>query len=43
MIPFQVLDPYLVVLEVKYNGFLLSYIKDILQEVEQKHQSVNIV
>jgi hypothetical protein len=41
MIPFQVLDPYLVVLEVKYNGFLLSYIKDILQEVDKTETSVS--
>ena len=27
---YPVLDPYLVVMEVKYNGFLLSYIKDII-------------
>ncbi len=41
MIPFQVLGPYLVVLEVKYNGFLLSYIKDILQEVDKTETSVS--
>jgi len=26
----QVFDPYLMILEVKYNGFMLSYIKDII-------------
>lgn len=35
------LDPYLVVLEVKYNGFLLSYIKDMLQEVNSSETSVS--
>lgn len=36
-----VLDPYLVVLEVKYNGFLLSYIKDLLLEIEKSETSVS--
>ena len=36
-----VLDPNLVVLEVKYNGFLLSYIKDMLREVEASELSVS--
>lgn len=27
---YPVLDPYLVILEVKYNGFLLSYLKELL-------------
>ncbi len=35
-----VLDPYLVVLEVKYNGFLLSYIKDMLHATESSELSV---
>lgn len=34
------LDPYLAVLEVKYNGFLPSYIKDILQSVNESESSV---
>lgn len=33
-IPF--LDPYYVVLEVKYSGFLLQYIKDLLVEIERE-------
>lgn len=36
-----VLDPFLCVLEVKYNGFLLSYIKDILDCVEKPQSSVS--
>lgn len=36
-----VLDPYLAVLEVKYNGFLLSYIKDMLRECESSETSVS--
>lgn len=36
-----VLDPFLCVLEVKYNGFLLSYIKDILDCVEKPQLSVS--
>lgn len=35
-----VLDPYLVVLEVKYNGFLLSYIKDLLRSCDASELSV---
>ena len=34
------LDPYLAVLEVKYNGFLLSYIKDILRRCDKSESSV---
>ena len=34
LLQYPVLDPYLVVLEVKYNGFLLSYIKDMLRSVD---------
>ncbi|HRR37061.1 MAG TPA: molecular chaperone, partial [Clostridia bacterium] len=30
-----------VILEVKYNGFLLSYIKDMLDRVEQSELSVS--
>ena len=36
-----VIDPYLVVLEVKYNGFLLSYIKDMLMEADKSNTSVS--
>lgn len=38
-IPF--FDPYYVVLEVKYSGFLLQYIKDLLVEVEKEQLSVS--
>ena len=34
------LDPSFVVLEVKYNGFLLGYIKDFLNQVEKEELSV---
>lgn len=36
-----VLDPMLAVLEVKYNGFLLSYIKDILRQCNSSELSVS--
>lgn len=36
-----VLDPMLAVLEVKYNGFLLSYIKDILKQCNSGELSVS--
>lgn len=36
-----VLDPALVVLEVKYNGFLLSYIKEMLADLEKSELSVS--
>ena len=36
-----VLDPNLTVLEVKYNGFLLSYIKDMLRECDSSELSVS--
>lgn len=35
------LDPYLAVLEVKYDGFLLSYIKDLLPAVDKSETSVS--
>lgn len=35
-----VLNPYLAVLEVKYNGFLLSYIKDMLKGCDEIETSV---
>lgn len=37
----SVLDPYLVVLEVKFNGFLLSYIKDLLQQIDTSKTSAS--
>lgn len=36
----MLLDPYLVILEVKYNGFLLGYLKDFLNGVEKQELSV---
>lgn len=36
-----ILDPYLAVLEVKYNGFLLSYIKDVLDQCNSSELSVS--
>ena len=30
----MIFDPYLVVLEVKFNGFMLSYIKDLITDVD---------
>lgn len=36
-----VLDPYEVVLEVKYNGFLLSYIQQMLNNVDKSELSVS--
>ena len=35
-----ILNPYLVVLEVKFNGFLLGYIKDMLEECDTSEISV---
>ncbi len=35
-----VFDPGLIVMEVKYNGFLLSYIKDLIEEVNEFELSV---
>jgi len=37
----SILDPYLVVLEVKFNGFLLGYIKDMLNECDTYQLSVS--
>lgn len=37
----SVFEPYLVVLEVKYNGFLLSYIKDMVDEIDRSETSVS--
>lgn len=36
-----ILDVYLAVLEVKYNGFLLNYIKDMLNECDKSELSVS--
>ena len=38
---YPVMDPFHMVLEVKYNGFLLSYIKDLLNLVEWSELSVS--
>lgn len=37
----NILDPYLVVLEVKFNGFLLSYVKDMLMECDTSELSLS--
>lgn len=37
----SVLNPYVAVMEVKFNGFLLSYIKDILRECNEFETSVS--
>lgn len=36
-----VLDPYAVVLEVKYNGFLLDYIKQLINSIDKSELSVS--
>lgn len=36
-----VLDPYCVVLEVKYNGFLLGYIRDLINSIDKSELSVS--
>ena len=36
-----VLDPYDVVLEVKYNGFLLGYIKEMINSIDKSELSVS--
>ena len=36
-----VLDPYAVVLEVKYNGFLLSYLRELINSVDRSELSVS--
>lgn len=38
---YPVMDPFRMVLEVKYNGFLISYIKDLLNLVERSELSVS--
>ena len=37
----SILSPYLAILEVKYNGFLLSYIKDMIRECDSSELSVS--
>ncbi|MCL2426744.1 MAG: polyphosphate polymerase domain-containing protein [Oscillospiraceae bacterium] len=37
----MVFDPYLVVMEVKFNGFILSYIKDIIKSVNESELAVS--
>lgn len=37
----SILDPYLAVLEVKFNGFLLGYVKDMLMEIDHSELSVS--
>lgn len=41
LLQYPVLEPYLVVLEVKYNGFLLSYLKNLLSLNGQSPTSVS--
>ena len=36
-----VLDPYNVVLEVKFNGFLLSYIRQMIDSIDKSELSVS--
>ena len=38
---YPVMDPFNVVLEVKYNGFLLSYIKNLLDAADRSELSVS--
>ena len=38
---YPVLDPFLLVLEVKYNGFLLSYLKDAVSRADRSELSVS--
>ncbi len=38
---YPVLDPFYAVLEVKYNGFLLSYIKDLVNTADHSELSVS--
>ncbi|MCL2364131.1 MAG: polyphosphate polymerase domain-containing protein [Defluviitaleaceae bacterium] len=38
---FPILDPFLVVMEVKYNGFLLSYIKDLIRDCNESERSLS--
>lgn len=38
---YSIFDPYMVILEVKYNGFLLSYIKDLINQCEKSEISIS--
>lgn len=41
LLQYPVMDPFHVVLEVKYNGFLLSYIKDLVRAANRSELSVS--
>lgn len=41
LLQYPVMDPFHVVLEVKYNGFLLSYIKDAVSQADRSEFSVS--
>lgn len=41
LLQYPIMDPCLAVLEVKYNGFLLSYLKDMLRECDKSEISVS--
>ncbi len=41
LLQYPVLDPYLGVMEVKYNSFLLSYIKDMINQCDSSELSVS--
>lgn len=41
LLMYPVLDPNHVVMEVKFNGFLLSYIKDMIQTIDSSELSVS--
>ena len=36
-----IFDPFMVVLEIKYDGFLLSYIKDIIQSCNESERAIS--
>lgn len=38
---YQAIDPYIVVLEVKFNGFLLGYLKDMINEIDRSETSLS--
>lgn len=38
---YPVLDPFNAVLEVKYNGFLLSYIKSLVNSINRSETTVS--
>lgn len=41
VLQYPLLDPHLVILEVKYNGFLLSYIKNLLEGIDRSELSAS--